>query len=190
MVNKILIFIITGFLFLFFSKTVFGQSFAGHSATLSSFLSYKTKIDENKLINLKYKEMTIRSILLNYNSPLVGQEKAFIEVCEKYQLDCYLLPSIAGLESTFGRFIWPNSYNPFGWGGGYIIFDNWHQAINTVGQGLKKNYFDKGVVTIEDIGRIYSENPTWAQRVNWFINRFQKEEEKIILYSPQFKVQL
>ena len=100
------------------------------------------------------------------------------------------MPSIAGLESTFGKFIWPNSYNAFGWARGFMMFENWADGIDTVAKGLRNGYLDKGALTVEDIGPIYSESPTWAIRVNFFIKQFEKEEEKITLLSNQFPVQL
>ncbi len=188
MKQKILKTIITGLLFLFLlAKTVFSQSVAsGSSAQLVNNL----KIEENKKIEYTIKEIVIRRILEKYNSPLVGEEKSFVSTCYKYSLDCYLLPSIAGLESTFGRFILPNSYNPFGWGGGYIIFDSWQDGIETVASGLKNHYINKGAIDIYQIGPIYSESPTWAIRVNWFLNQFKQEEEKIKLLFTEFPVKL
>lgn len=181
---------ITGFLFLFFPKKVLAESIAsGSSAKLLTDL--RIKKDQGDFFSYKIKEIAIKNILERYNSPLKGEEANFILTCRKYNLDCYLLPSIAGLESTFGRFIWPNSYNPFGWGGGYIIFESWKEAIDIVGAGLRKNYIDKwGLNTVEEIAPVYSESPTWAKRVNWFINEFKKEEEKLLLLYSKFNVEL
>lgn len=173
-------FIIIILLFLLIGHNVFGESYAGQSA----FLAIKNK-DQEKSSNddnnqYKIKELVIKSILKKYHSPLEDEAKNFIQTCQKYNLDCYLLPSIAGLESGFGRLIFPNSYNPFGWGGGYIVFSSWEKAIDTVGKNLRKNYLDKGAENLKDIGKIYAENPTWPEKVGWFMNEFKKEEEKII----------
>lgn len=184
---NILKILITGlFLFLFFPKIVYSEYVAsGSSAQLVN-----KNIVNNEDLNYKIKEIVISRILDRYHSPLVGEEKNFISSCRKYQLDCYLLPSIAGLESTFARFIWPNSYNPFGWGGGYIMFDSWRDGIDTVAKGLRENYLNKGALTIDQIGPIYSESPTWATRVKWFKLQFEKEEEKINLLFSDFPVKL
>ncbi len=193
MIKKIkkIIFVIflTGLLFLFFQKKVFAEIItSGSSARLLTDLRIKNNKD---LFFYKIKEVAIKNILERYNSPLKNEEANFILTCKKYDLDCYLLPSIAGLESTFGRFIWPESYNPFGWGGGYIMFKSWEEAIDTVGAGLRKNYINKwGLNTVEEIGPVYSESPTWAKRVNWFINEFKKEEEKLLLLYSKFNVKL
>lgn len=136
------------------------------------------------------KKLAIRRVLEKYSAPLADSTDDFINTCTTYDLDCYLLPSISGLESTFGRFLLPNSYNPFGWGGGYIMFKNWAEGINTVAYGLRNNYLNKGANTIEDIGRIYSESPTWAVRVQYFINEFQGEEDKLQLLLNKDQVKL
>jgi hypothetical protein len=114
----------------------------------------------------------------------------FLTTCKKYSLNCYLLPSIAGLESTFGRFISPGSFNPFGWGRGLIPFKSWAESINVVGGGLKTNYIDQGATTVEEIGQIYCEGNTWASKIRWFMTQFETEEEKLSLYTSDFPVQL
>jgi len=167
----------------------FAAEIAGNSARLSQMSVYQSS--DNYVSNgFYFKAKAIEAILTEYRSPLVNQTQTFITVCQKYQIDCYLLPSIAGLESTFGRFIYPNSYNPFGWGGGYIMFDSWEEAIDNVANGLRNNYINKGAKNVEMIGKIYSESPTWAIRIRWFINQFTKEEEEIRLLFYKNKVEL
>lgn len=159
----------------------------------SAILSVVTRInqEEIKQVEIEKKKIAIRAVLERYQSPMAGSEVNFIETCNKYNLDCYLLPSIAGLESTFGRFIWPNSYNPFGWDRGYMMFEDWPQSIDTVGKGLRENYINKwGLLSVNQIGPIYSESPTWAVRVSWFMNEFRKEEEKLTLLSKEIPVKL
>jgi hypothetical protein len=185
----IYIFIVILFLiFIIREKQVAAAEIAGHSARLN-FARVKTEIDPSSN-DFFFKAKAIEEILSEYNSPLAGETEVFIQSCRKYNLDCYLLPAIAGLESTFGQFIYPQSYNPFGWGGGYIIFNSWAEAINTVAQGLRKNYLDKGAETIDEIGVIYSESQTWARRVNWFVNKFEQKEKEIRLRFTANKVEL
>ncbi len=180
------IFFIIGLLF--FPKSLLAEKIAENSAKISFKKNLKNK---KKSIFYQKKELAIKNVLEKYDSPLKEEYKTFIDVCEKYDLDCYLLPSIAGIESTFGKFILPSSYNPFGWGGGYIIFSSWKEAINTVGQKIKENYIDKwGLKTVEEIGLVYSESPTWSEKVNFFINEFKKEEEKYLLQNEDFPVKL
>jgi len=167
---------------------------AGHSASISykKILYISSNNIELSLIDnpFFYKKYAIKKVLERYNSPLFDSVDDFIKVCLDYQINCYFLPAIAGLESTFGHYILPNSFNPFGWGGGYIIFKNWADGIEKVGQGLKNNYLNRGLKTIEEIGTIYSENPTWAVRVRFFITQFEKEEENLRLYFEKNEVKL
>jgi len=176
---------------LFFFLSVFSvsaEAMAGASAPLlhNSFINTD---DIEQLRQAKIK-ITIENVLRRYNSPMADASESFVKACIKYQIDCYLLPSIAGLESTFGKFIWPNSYNAFGWDRGYMMFDSWDEGIDTVAKGLRKGYINKGALTVDQIGPIYSESPTWAVRVNSIRAQFEKEEDKLSLLSNQFPVQL
>jgi hypothetical protein len=175
-------------LFLFIASPTKAEIIAGASAPLvhNSFIDYD-EIEQLRQIKMKN---VIENVLKRYDSPMADDADSFVKACIKYQIDCYLLPSIAGLESTFGKFIWPNSHNAFGWDRGYMMFDSWAEGIDTVAKGLKKGYINKGALTVEDIGPIYSESPTWAVRVNFFIQQFEKEEAKLTLLSNQFPVQL
>lgn len=166
-------------------RTIFGEQISDSSATMS--YNYDVNPD---LKNSIIKKIVIRRILNKYTSPLLEESDAFIESCNEYNLDCYLLPSITGLESSFGRFTYPNSHNPFGWGGGYIMFDNWSLAIKTVAKGLRENYINKGAETIDQIGPIYAASPTWAVRVKYFKNVFEQEEEKVSLLLSGNQVKL
>ena len=186
--RKLILGIILLFSIFFLVPQVKAEIMAGASAPLmhQSFINNKDikKLREKKL------EIVIKSVLKRYGSPLADESESFVKACIKYEIDCYILPSIAGLESTFGKFILPNSYNPFGWGRGYMMFASWSEGFDTVAQGLKNNYINKGAETIEEIGTIYSESSTWAVRVRFFISQFKNEEEKMTLLSDQFPVQL
>lgn len=164
--------------------------FIGPSSKKALAFSFKTHQQSNSAIIIKpstnnqnqyfYKQQAIKKILTDYHSPLSDSVDSFVKVCFKYNLDCYLLPAIAGVESSFGKFISPNSYNPFGWGGGYIIFKNWQEAIETVAKALKENYLDRGIVNLFQIGSIYAPpSKSWPNKVDFFMKKFYQEEEKI-----------
>ena len=167
---------------------------AGHSASISYKKILYLSPNDVSLSSVDrqffYKKYAIKKVLEKYNSPLVNNVDDFIKACLDYQIDCYFLPAITGLESTFGHYILPNSFNPFGWGGGYIVFKSWGEGIDKVAYGLKNNYLNRGLKTIEEIGAIYSESPTWAKRVQFFINEFEKEEENLRLYFEKNEVKL
>ena len=106
-------------LYLSFAVAVFGIS------ALKPALA-QDLITNNYNNNILIKKVAIYRTLAKYNSPLVNEVDAFLNACMSYGINCYLLPSISGVESTFGRFLMPDSHNPFGWGGGYLYFPSWH----------------------------------------------------------------
>ena len=108
---------------------------------------------------------------------LLDETDAFIKACTQYDLDCYLLPAISGIESSFGLYLRPGTFNPFGWGRGDISFTSYSDAIMTVGKGLRENYINKGATTVEQIGRIYCEGNTWAGKVTYFMKQLENEEK-------------
>ncbi len=118
----------------------------------------------------------LQAFLRSYNSPLEKHAVTFIREADKHNLDWRLVVSIAGTESTFGKHIPPGSYNAWGWGiptgaQSGIGFDNWNDGIATVTKGLKKNYINKGAVSLPQIGRIYAASPVWASHVEYFMGK-------------------
>ncbi len=98
---------------------------------------------------------TLRSYLESKNSPLADLAETFVEVADEYDLDYRFLPAIAGIESNFGRVHLENSHNPFGWGGGYIYFESFDEAIRTVGFELYERCVKQGAETPREIGPSY-----------------------------------
>lgn len=172
---------LTLLLALFTPKTVLADEVAGSSAKLSYEQNSLVKNVDN--VDIQVKKAVIRDLLQSKKSILADEADFFVDSCVKYDIDCYLLPSIAGLESSFGAHTYPGSHNPFGWGGGMIIFPSWADAFDSVASGLRNRYINRGAETIEEIGPIYAASPTWAVRVRSFHNQFLKlEEEKKDIY--------
>lgn len=166
-------------------KQVRADNVAGNSATIA----YNFANSTNQDFYFK-KRLAIKKVLQRYKSPLISDVDAFMQACLDYRLDCYLLPSIAGHESFFGHYIYPNSYNVFGWGGGYIIFRDFAQGIMTVARGLRQNYLNRGATTIYKIGPIYAQSQSWAVKVTWLRDQFLRQEQENELYFSAKKVQL
>ncbi len=123
-----------------------------------------------------YRVEALTNILNKYNSPLTPYAKSYIKAADKHGVDWRLLPSIAGLESSFGKRYIEGTYNAYGWGSGRIYFDSWEDGINQINSKLKTNYMDKwGAKDVWEIGPIYAESPTWAVRVNSFMNQINTE---------------
>ena len=191
MVKKLIGIVFAITFFLYSAAPLMAYGIGGQSALLvkTSASELRLKSSSNE-VNYNLKRKTIRRVLERYNSPLAGSTDAFIETCKTYKLDCYLLPSIAGLESYFGTQLMPGSNNPFGWGRGLIYFDTWEAGINTVGKGLRENYINKGATSVEEIGAIYCEGNRWAGKVRYFMNTFEKEEQNNELYFSNNTVEL
>lgn len=128
------------------------------------------------------KPLILRRFLESYHSPLAPYANYILEVSEKYNLDWRLLTGIAGNESLFGRVIPYNSYNAWGWGvhsRGTLKFGSWEEGIEKVAQGLKKNYIDKGLTTIDLIMTKYApvsvaNGYPWADNVRFFMERLEQ----------------
>jgi hypothetical protein len=136
---------------------------------------------------------TLEKYLKQKNSPLAKEANTFIEVADKYQLDWRFLPAIAGMESSFGQNVLKNSYNPFGWGGGYAYFDSWENAIRTVGLELyQRVVVNYGTPTPESLGPSYCppNYRKWIAGVNFFMDDLSishQSAEQTSLFWYNFK---
>lgn len=131
--------------------------------------------------------------LAQFNSPLQYHAQDFIEAARVYNLDWKMLPAIAGVESTFGKFT-PGGYNGWGWGvygTQAIYFKSWKQAIFTVASGLRENYLNKGLTEPYSINRVYAASPYWGSNVTYFMNDLklfaakQKKDKEHLAISQQ-----
>ena len=66
--------------------------------------------------------LKVSKYLSSHNSQLKDYAADFVKYADKYNLDYRLLVSISGVESTFGKYYLPKTYNAYGWGGGKIYF--------------------------------------------------------------------
>ena len=123
-------------------------------------------------------------------SPLKDEADTFVRVAEKYDLDYRLLPAISCMESSCGKRMLPNSYNPFGWGiygKNAIYFKSFEEAIETVGKGIAEKYVSKGLDTPEKIAPVYTppNSVNWRNGVNFFIGKIENPKliDKSILFA-------
>lgn len=130
----------------------------------------------------------LREFLEKFNSPLTPYAGTFVKIADKYNLDWKLVAAISGVESTFGKEIPYESFNGWGWGiygDNMIRFSSWEQGIETVSEGLRTNYLNKwGARDVYEIGRIYAASPTWAQRVEYFMNLIDKSGNSYLASLP------
>lgn len=152
------------------------QKVAGGSAVLKST---PTSESDNRIHIL-----AIKNVLSRHNSPMTHEAENFVLVANVMDLDPYLLPAIAGVESSFGSALMKNSHNPFGWNVGRTRFTTWSDGIATVGYALRHRYINEGAEDLDAIGHRYAGGSnTWAPKVIAFMNVFEKEEAKIRRYS-------
>jgi hypothetical protein len=117
----------------------------------------------------------IRSFLLSYKSPLTPYSEFIVETADKYGIDWKLLPAIAMKESGLCKIIPEESYNCWGWGihsAGTLRFNSYEEGIDTVSKGIRENYVDIGLVTIEEIMSKWiphSPNGAWAEGVRIYM---------------------
>ncbi|MBI1862953.1 glucosaminidase domain-containing protein [Candidatus Microgenomates bacterium] len=153
---------------------------AGASATMAATVKNEASASASAAFNAKdyaAKKRAIIRVLEDSGSPMLQYADSFLKACMTYQIDCYLLPAIAGHESGFGRMVAPGSNNAFGWGGGYIMFKNWGEGIATVAEGLRTRYVTQGPITPDMIGRRYAASTTWSSKVSYYMARFDAAEE-------------
>ena len=158
------------FIFSITNSNVYAQELAAGSS--AALLKPVTKEATDSRIRI------LREFLEKYNSPLVPFAGTFVEKADKYNLDWKLVAAISGVESTFGQQIPYESFNGWGWGiygDNMIRFSSWNEGIETISEGLRTKYIDKwGAKDVYEIGRFYASSPTWAQRVEYFMNSIEE----------------
>ena len=144
------------------------------------------KLDPQAQILAKY--------LAKYNSPLEYHAQDFIDAAREYELDWRLVPAIAGVESTFGKFT-PGGFNGWGWGvygTQAIYFNSWREGIFTVSEGLREKYINRGLTNPYLMNRAYAASPKWGSKVTYFIEdieKFAKKEQPVAgLKTSQLKI--
>jgi len=119
-----------------------------------------------------YRVENLRHYLDKFNSPLTSYSEYFVMYADFYGIDYRLVPAITGVESTFGKHIPYKSFNAYGWANGNYKFLSWEDSINHVSMTLKREYLDKGAVSITKISRRYAPpSSTWAYKVSYFVNK-------------------
>lgn len=127
-----------------------------------------TKLDPEAEILSKY--------LAKHNSPLQYHAQDFVDAANLYGLDWKLVASIAGVESTFGKFI-PGGFNGWGWGvygTQALFFKSWKDGIYTVSKGLKEDYISRGLLEPMAMNKRYAASPVWGTHVTFFMRDLEK----------------
>ncbi|PIZ61420.1 hypothetical protein COY20_00355 [Candidatus Shapirobacteria bacterium CG_4_10_14_0_2_um_filter_40_12] len=120
----------------------------------------------------------IEGYLTKYHSPLLPYSKLILELSDTYNFEYYWILAIAQQESNLCKKIPPNSFNCWGYGihkKGTLRFGNYELALKSFAEYLKREYFNKGYMTAEEIMKKYcpSSNGSWAYGVNQFIREIE-----------------
>jgi hypothetical protein len=111
-------------------------------------------------------------------SPLAPYAGLIVQTADKYSLDFRLITAISRQESNICRIIPPESYNCWGWGihsRGSLGFTSFEEGIETVSNGLRNEYLNKGFTTVEEIMSKYTplSNGSWALGVSAYMSEMQ-----------------
>lgn len=164
--------------------SILGPAFCRYQSApsaLSSSISPKAySITHSFTLESDTREKRLSDYLSDKNSPLTSYAPTFIKIADENNLDWRLLPAISGVESGYGRVQLEGSYNPFGWGGGYLYLDSWEEGIRTVALGIKTNWIDRNLTTPEQIAPFYCppNSNYWATSVTSLM-------KEIDTYLPQ-----
>jgi len=123
-------------------------------------------------------EKAIENYLTAYGSPMKRSTEGLMDACKKYQVDPFLLVGIAMCESNLGKKSYKGCFNPFGLGihsAGRLCFANWEESFFKMAKTIRKNYYDQGLNTIDQIMYVYCPNSlenggSWARCVKRFTN--------------------
>lgn len=133
--------------------------------------SAEVKIKGDKIL-FDEREIKLKNFLEGHKSPLAPYAGVFIKYADEYDLDWRLVPSISGVESTFGKRIPKGSYNAYGWANGEYRFESWESSIEHVSKTLREKYYDMGANDIDKIARRYAPpSKTWGRNVKFFMNK-------------------
>jgi len=143
---------------------------AAGNVSVANTITAEVKLEEDRRVEI------LKAYLESKNSPLADNAETFVEVADEYDLDYRFLPAIAGIESNFGRIQLDDSYNPFGWGGGYIYFESFEEAIRIVGFELYERCVKQGADTPAEIGPSYCPPNfiRWISAVEGFMGEISK----------------
>lgn len=134
----------------------------------------------------------LRDYFAKYNSPLEDYAQDFIDASDKYNVDWKLVPSIAGVESTFGQQI-PGGFNDWGWGvygTQAIYFKSQKDGIYTVTQAMRTNYLNRGLTTPYEMNSSYASSGAWGGHVAFFMNDLENFASTYSQYKPAKTVSL
>jgi hypothetical protein len=135
-----------------------------------------------------YEGMSMENLSAKLNrslkSTLSGYGEMFAHLSIEYGVDPYVAVAIVLLEtgcysgtcSTLTsqcNNVGGMKGSPGCGGGAYKAFSSLEEGIEAFIKNLSKNYYRKGLTTVEQIGKKYAESNTWSTKVNNYINKIK-----------------
>ncbi|OIO12887.1 hypothetical protein COV53_05300 [Candidatus Gottesmanbacteria bacterium CG11_big_fil_rev_8_21_14_0_20_37_11] len=118
----------------------------------------------------------LRNFLKRNNSSLSLYSELIVREADENNIPWTVIPSIAGVESTFCKHIPYQSANCWGWNNGRTRFKGYDNAIVEISYTLGKKYYRKGLNTPEKIAPVYAPpSATWAVKLRHFMNLIENE---------------
>lgn len=160
--------------------------FVCFSIFLSVFFICPQDIDAKNLDDPRV--LRLRKFLDSNNSALAPHAQYLISIADFHKMPWTLIPAIAGVESTFCKFIPRDSFNCWGWNNGKTKFADFQSAVDIVARSLKVNYWDRGLTTPELIGRKYAPpTPSWGRKVRKYMNQIEQMPiSSLLAIEPSF----
>lgn len=162
---------------------LFGVFAGGAEASPSAKLARPSATLKSEAVQVEDNRTEIlEAYLTQYNSPFADQADVFVREADKYGLDWKFVAAISGIESTFGQRYPEGTYNAWGWGiygTNMHYFESWEDAIVTITSTLRTKYMNTwGADDVHEIGSYYAANPTWSQKVLYFMNQIEAFENE------------
>ncbi len=132
-----------------------------------------TEENSNPLFEIRAKKIDI--FFEKIDAPLAGYGKKIVIEAEKNDLHWTILPAIARVESTGGKFAYNN--NPFGWG--KVAFDDFHHAIEVLAVNLGGNN--------PTTQRWYNNDKTLKQKLRYYNHVDKDYRKKVLAYMEEIE---
>ncbi len=170
------------------------------SANMIVVKSSETKAENNNLLLTEIKMetapaavsrvevfegMTIEEIATQLDKSLKndisGKGMVIANKCIELGVNPYVATAIILHETGCGQNQCSNiAHNCYNFGGQKGAGCGAYKKYNSVDEGLEgmisnlyRNYYSRGLVTVETIGPKYAESDTWISKINWYVNKIR-----------------
>ena len=132
-----------------------------------------------------YGGMTLEEVAAQINKSLkndvTNKGMVIASKCIELGVDPFIASAIILHETGCGQNQCSNiARNCFNFGGQKGAGCGAYKKYNSVDEGLEgmisnlyRNYYSRGLVTVETIGPKYAESDTWISKINWYVNKIR-----------------